>query len=53
MGKVKEIASWVIVILGGLLVAYSIVMFAISRVLHAQYAGVPFEELPEIVKYLM
>lgn len=53
MEKAKEIASWVIVALGGLIVAYVIVMFTISRVLHAQYAGVPFEELPEIVKYLM
>ena len=53
MKKVEEIISWAIVVLGGLIVAYVIVMFTISRVLHAQYAGVPFEELPDIVKYLM
>jgi len=53
MRKAKEIISWAIVALGGLIVAYAIVMFVISRVLHAQYAGVPFEELPDIVKYLM
>ena len=53
MKKAEEIISWAIVVLGGLIVAYVIVMFVISRVLHAQYAGVPFEELPDIGKYLM